>query len=37
MGGHSELWYLSSQVTSMHDAVLFSWKWLKVCLPADGK
>lgn len=28
-GGHSQWWYLSSQVTARHHAALTSWAWLK--------
>ena len=32
-GRHSVWWCLSSQVTSMSDGALLSWRWLNICLP----
>lgn len=33
----SELRHLSSQVTAMHHEILFSWKWLNICLLMGSK
>lgn len=36
-GGCLELRHLSSQVTAMHHEILFSWKWLNICLLMGSK